>query len=84
MKTSHGYKMVYAPDSVLAYSNGMVYLHRLIALSDAETATNGQIIHHIDGNRTNNEECNIAVTTRSEHGRIHVANRNRDNKGRFV
>lgn len=49
-----------------------------------------ECVHHIDGDRTNNDENNIALLTRSGHARLHrhedaLANktRERDENGRF-
>lgn len=35
----------------------------------------GEIVHHIDGNKRNNDPSNLAVMTQSEHARIHAAER---------
>ena len=37
----------------------------------------GEIVHHIDGNRRNNEPSNLEVMTQSEHARIHMLERYR-------
>jgi HNH endonuclease. len=31
----------------------------------------GEIVHHIDGNKLNNEASNLLVTTQSEHCKLH-------------
>lgn len=47
----------------------------------------GEVVHHIDGNRSNNSEGNLELMTRSEHSRIHAKEklhlRTRDENGRF-
>lgn len=35
----------------------------------------GEIVHHIDGDRRNNEPSNLEVMTQSEHARIHMLER---------
>ena len=34
----------------------------------------GEVVHHIDGNKHNNDPSNLQVLTRSEHIRLHQVN----------
>jgi hypothetical protein len=49
-----------------------------------------EVVHHIDGDKENNDESNLALMTVSAHSRIHriqennVAPRTRQNDGRFA
>ena len=40
------------------------------------------IVHHIDGDKLNNDPDNLLLTDRAGHQRIH--NRNRNEKGQFI
>lgn len=46
-----------------------------------------ECVHHIDHDKSNNDESNLKLMTRSEHARLHAleneSNRNRDNLGRY-
>jgi hypothetical protein len=33
----------------------------------------GEIVHHIDGNKQNNDPSNLQVMTQSEHMKLHLA-----------
>jgi hypothetical protein len=48
--------------------------------------TKEECVHHIDGNRSNNDINNLQIMTRSEHTRLHAINNNkrkRNNYGSF-
>ena len=44
--------------------------------------TSKDIVHHIDGDKLNNDPDNLLLTDRAGHQRIH--NRNRNEKGQFI
>ena len=46
--------------------------------------TDDEKVHHIDGNKQNNDTSNLIVVTQSEHMAIHGENRIRDIKGRYL
>lgn len=55
-----------------AYNHGFVLEHRLVAEQKyGRKLTSSDIVHHIDGNKTNNNPENIVVLTRSEHAKLH-------------
>lgn len=37
-----------------------------------------EIVHHIDGNKLNNDIVNLVIVTRAEHARIHCPRKNFD------
>lgn len=46
-------------------------LHRLIASNFLENPHNKPIVHHIDGNRYNNDVSNLMWVTHAEHKKLH-------------
>lgn len=46
--------------------------------------TKEEVVHHIDGNRTNNHINNLVLMTRSEHQKLHYKNRKRNERGIFI
>lgn len=78
-----GYYWVLAPNHPFACMNGRIREHRLIAEQHYLTEENSVEIngkrylsleydvHHIDGNKLNNDYKNLMVVTKSEHMKIH-------------
>jgi hypothetical protein len=58
---------------------GWVLEHRLVAQPDP-----GQIVHHVNGDPTDNRPENLEVMTQAEHAKRHDPERTRDHKGRYV
>ena len=81
--TNYGYYKVRVLDHPFKDKNDMVFEHRLIAEQYLLTEENSLVInnkrylkptyevHHIDGNKLNNEVENLMVLTKSEHKRLH-------------
>lgn len=73
----NGYIMAYKPDhfNTMHGENweGWVYLHRyLMEIELGRELNNDEIVHHLDGNRSNNEYYNlIVIVSRSHHLRLH-------------
>lgn len=79
-----GYILVYSPGNPFRNSDDYVLEHRLVAekyLLNEENSViiNGEkylkpeyVVHHIDGNRRNNEVSNLVVMTRNEHTQLHM------------
>jgi HNH endonuclease len=42
------------------------------------------IVHHLDGDPTNNDPDNLETMTQAEHARLHDPERERDSKGRYA
>jgi hypothetical protein len=68
----HGYRYVRLPKHRLAQGNGRVREHRLIAERKiGRPLTSSDIVHHLNGDKTDNRPENLRVLTRSEHSRLH-------------
>lgn len=69
-----GYVYIYQPDHPRSTNNGAVFEHILIAEKKiGRYLAKGEIVHHIDGDKTNNSPDNLLVCTRSEHVKIHMS-----------
>ena len=72
----NGYKVIYLPDHHRAMHNdnweGFVYEHIVVAEEYGEPLKDGEVIHHLDGNRSNNRYSNLLVLNKSQHGRLHA------------
>lgn len=71
---SNGYVLIrVGTDHPLADNRGYAYEHRLVAQEKMGRAlAEGEVIHHIDGNKQNNDPSNlIIVSTHSEHMHLH-------------
>ena len=60
------------------------YLHIAIWTDANGDIPDGMCIHHINGNRLDNRIENMMLLTKHEHALIHLRERSRDKKGRFV
>ena len=74
----NGYRVVYDPTYVgrsgHCYKDGCVYEHILVMERHLGRRLRGdEVVHHKDGNRSNNAIDNLELTTRSEHSRKHAA-----------
>jgi len=59
----------------LSYSCSIVYLHRHIAsIKLGRWLTKNEVVHHVDGNKKNNDLENLIILTKSEHARLHKNN----------
>ena len=72
-KFHKGYKVVYMPEHPHARANGYVYEHILVAEKKiGRQLLQGEVIHHIDGNKLNNYPENLMVfPNQSEHDKYH-------------
>lgn len=63
-----GYVYIYSPDHPYATKQGYVFEHRLIAEEKiGHYLTPYEVVHHMDGDRTNNDPDNLVVKKRHEH-----------------
>lgn len=57
-------------------------MHRVVAeLKLGRALLPGEIVHHIDGDKWNNDPDNLAVMTQAEHARIHCIERHHGRVG---
>ena len=72
-KHSGGYIEVKCEDHPRANSGGYVMEHRLVVEQHlGRLLEDGEVVHHIDGNRKNNEIDNLDIMTNSEHSALHA------------
>lgn len=71
-KKANGYILIRKPDHPNCDSKGYVLLHRLIVEEHIKRyLTKGEVIHHIDFNKDNNDISNLQILNASEHAYIH-------------
>ena len=69
---SQGYWLVYSPENSHADRNGYVLEHRLIVeQSIGRELEPREIVHHINGNKTDNRLENLLLTNMAEHAKLH-------------
>lgn len=72
-KHSGGYILVYCPDHPSADRSGYVLEHRLVMEKAlGRTLKTDEYVHHINGNKADNDIKNLALTNMSEHAKIHM------------
>lgn len=81
--SNYGYVLLKMPDHPMAMDGGWIKEHRFVAeqflmTNEQSISINGvrclskkYDVHHIDGNRTNNDVANLQILTRSEHSKLH-------------
>lgn len=89
--TSHGYVAVrvavdhphgWGPKRLRSYR--YAYEHVVVAMSRlGRPLLPLEVVHHRDGDKTNNAPSNLVITTRGDHAKIHDGERGRDRLGRF-
>lgn len=78
---SDGYITVYFPSHPNATREGYVMLHRLVMEEHlGRLLSADEVIHHINGDKKNNRICNLMLTTKSEHMRLHALQRWRNKR----
>ena len=81
------YWYVYNPGHPAAVGNGKTYVaeHRLVAeLKIGRLLAQDEVVHHINGDTTDNRPENLEVMTWSEHASLHARAKDRDENGSFV
>lgn len=77
MKDRNGYVLVYLKDHHRAEKNGVVYEHILVAEQIlGRDLKKDEVVHHIDGNRSNNNPKNLMIfATNGDHTSFHAGNK---------
>ena len=71
--TSHGYVSVYNPDHPHAGKKKRVYEHILVMENHiGRYLEKGEVVHHINGNKSDNRIENLMLLTNSEHVKLHA------------
>ena len=71
-KNFHGYTMIYSPNHPSAVGGNYVLQHRLVAEEKiGRYLTKSDVVHHIDGDKSNNDKDNLIVLSLSGHNKIH-------------
>ncbi len=83
--SSHGYpKTTVGIGHPLADPNGYAYEHLVVWVSAGNPRPEtDEILHHRNGDKTDNRIENLELLTRAEHNQHHNAERGRDEHGRF-
>lgn len=86
MLSSQGYvKVRVGRGHPLADANGYAYEHLLVWVSAGNPKPPpGWLLHHENENKTDNRLDNLALITKGEHNRLHMAERQRDAHGRMI
>lgn len=91
MVTSHGYVAVKVPiDHPHAWGSSRLvgyryaYEHHVVVMAKlGRPLLEGECVHHLDGDKQNNDPVNLTVTTVSDHAAHHYHERGVDHAGRF-
>lgn len=71
--SSGGYIEIYCPDHPNANNRKCVYEHQLVVEQHiGRYLLKDEVVHHLDGNKSNNDISNLILLTNPEHARLHA------------
>ena len=74
----NGYKQHYNPKSPDARKSGFSPVHRDVArYKYNRNIKPWEVVHHKDGNKSNNSRDNLIIMSRSKHSKMHAKQRNK-------
>jgi len=74
---SNGYVEIIVPGHPATNTKGYVYEHRVVAEKKlGRYLLPGEVVHHIDGNKTNNAPENLIVLSNEDHSKLHALLKN--------
>ena len=79
--TNHGYVEIYCPNHPNSNKRHCVYEHQLVVEDHiGRFISKGEVVHHIDGNKQNNNISNLLLLSNSEHARLHAILKSADKR----
>ena len=80
-----GYSNTFLPSHPFSKKSGHILTHRLIMEQQiGRYLTEDEIVHHKDGDKSNNDISNLQIMTKSKHAEHHYTERAKDENGNFV
>lgn len=79
---SNGYIWAKCPQHPNSFKDGYILEHRIVVENYlGRLLRKDEVVHHKDGNKTNNDISNLVVLTQQEHSRLHFLEREKEGRG---
>lgn len=78
---------MYAPEHPNATLMGGTHIleYRLVASNAVgRPLLDGEVVHHLNGDVTDNRPDNLQITNHRDHGALHSLDRKRNNRGQYL